>query len=135
MVCQGKRPITFLHFPSAINSTPTAATITKARRDGLTTGFPFSLHGGRAGRASDDQIEQADPQQKLDQWSLLDEDVVRCDRLGDALEGVQFTGNADKVGRDEPQHGQHSRTPVTQFRLAEPRQEGLVRFRQFQLSR
>eukprot|EP00529_Nitzschia_sp_RCC80_P037207 CAMPEP_0113465200 /NCGR_PEP_ID=MMETSP0014_2-20120614/13613_1 /TAXON_ID=2857 /ORGANISM="Nitzschia sp." /LENGTH=153 /DNA_ID=CAMNT_0000357343 /DNA_START=176 /DNA_END=637 /DNA_ORIENTATION=- /assembly_acc=CAM_ASM_000159 len=90
----------------------------------------LTLHGCGTRRCRDDQIEQADPHQELDHGSLLDEDVVCVDRLGDRFEAVHLTGDTDEVRGDEAKDSQHRRTAVTDLRLTEPWEEWFVRFRQ-----
>ena len=85
----------------------------------IVTGFTFSIHHGDTGGSGHNEFPKSNPHQKLSHGSGQ-ESVVGIDGLGDGLEGVLFSGDADKVGGDETNDGQHGGTSVTDLGLTEP---------------
>lgn len=53
---------------------------------------------------------------------------MRIYSLGDGLETVGVSGDADKVGSDESDHGEHGGAAVTELGFAEEGDEGAVGF-------
>lgn len=53
---------------------------------------------------------------------------MRIYSLGDGLETVGVSGDADKVGGDESDHGEHGGAAVTELGFAEEGDEGAVGF-------
>ena len=100
----------------------------------LTSSLTFSIHGSNSSRSSDDQIEKTDPQKKLVHGSIVQKSIVGINGLGDALEGVHFSWDADEVGGDETNDGDHGSTSMTEFTLTEPWHEWLVGLGKVQLS-
>jgi len=99
----------------------------------LTTGFTFSVHGGNSGRGGDDQIEKTNPQKKLVHGSIVQKSIVGINSLGDALERVHFTWDAEEVCGNETNDGNHGSASVTKFGLAEPWKEWSVGLGKVQL--
>jgi hypothetical protein len=98
-----------------------------------TTGFTLSLHGSSGGRASEEEVEKTNPQKKLVHGSSLQKGIVGIDGLGDGLEGVHITRDANEVGGDETNDSQHSSASMADFSLLEPGKERFVGLRKLQL--
>mmetsp|Transcript_19767 Transcript_19767/g.54975 ORF Transcript_19767/g.54975 Transcript_19767/m.54975 type:complete len:227 (-) Transcript_19767:34-714(-) len=90
------------------------------------TWLTVSLGGGSSGWGGDDEVEETNPEGELVHWSGLEESIVGIDGLWDGLEGVHLAWDADEVGGDETNDGQHGGTSVTQLALTEPWEEWLV---------
>ena len=82
------------------------------------TSLSLTLHCGLDGGDGDDGIEQSNEKEELVHGSLQ-KDVVRIDSLGDGLEAVGISGDADKVGGDETDDGEHGGTAVTELGFTE----------------
>jgi hypothetical protein len=96
------------------------------------TGSAFALGRGHGGGCRNDEIPESNPQEQLVHGTGLEESVVCVNGLGNGGEGVGFPGDADKVGGDKADDGEHGGTSVAEFTLAEPGQEWFVRFRQLE---
>ncbi len=92
----------------------------------LTTGLALSLVGGNNTGGGNKEVDEANPEEELVHGAGLEEGVVGIDGLGDGLEGVHVSGNADEVGGDEAHDSEHGGAAVLDLGLAEPGEEGLV---------
>lgn len=92
----------------------------------LTTGLTLSLVGGNDAGGGNKDVHEANPEEELVHGAGLEKGVVGIDGIGDGLEGVHVSGDADEVGGDEAHHGEHGRAAVLDLGLAEPGEEGLV---------
>mmetsp|Transcript_32179 Transcript_32179/g.78187 ORF Transcript_32179/g.78187 Transcript_32179/m.78187 type:complete len:191 (-) Transcript_32179:368-940(-) len=99
----------------------------------VVTSFTFSVHGGNSGRGGDDHIEKTDPQKKLVHGSTVQKSIVGINSLGDALERVHFSWDAEEVRGNETDDGNHGSASVTKFTLTEPWKEGRVGLGKLQL--
>ena len=97
-----------------------------AESEKLTTGLTLSLVGGNDGGGSNQKVDEANPEEELVHGAGLEEGVVGIDGLGDGLERVHLSGDADEVGGDEAHDGEHGGAAVLDLGLTEPGEEGLV---------
>jgi len=91
------------------------------------TRLSLTSHRGLNCRNGNNGIEQTNPQEKLVHGSLQ-QNVVSIDCLGDGLEAVGISRDANKVGGDEANDGKHGSAAVTDFGLTEEGYEGGVGF-------
>jgi hypothetical protein len=97
------------------------------------TRLALSLHGGNNGGGSDDEVEKTDPENELEHGTRSEESIVGSNGARDGLEGVQISRDADKVGGNKTNDGQHGSASVTELGLTEEGEEWLVGLSKLQL--